>query len=127
MSALWPVQEALKARLDTIPGFNVYDEAAPKGDAGDHIVIGDGTEQPYNSFDHRGNDGVETVHIWTRGNSSMKARQAVELVRAALEDAPLTVAGHTVHLVRVDNVITLKEDEWRHIPMDVRIQTLVAP
>jgi hypothetical protein len=122
---LWPLQAAIWDRLSGLPGFDLYAGVADRTSDGDHLVIGDNTGNPRGVLGRRGWEATETVHIWTRGDGSvMRAKQAVEAVRAALEDEPLEVAGHAVARCRLEFTTTLKEPGWWHVPARFRIHVM---
>ena len=131
MSALAPIQQAIYTRLDNdgplaAAGFSVYDE--PPGEHSDesYVALGEATEarggiDTSESHSTRSYEVTETLHIWARGNSTLAARQALELVRAALETQPLAVAGWGVGTCRYEFSTVMREPGWRHIPVRFRI------
>jgi hypothetical protein len=129
MSAMAAIHQAIYTRLDNdaplaAAGFKVFDEPPDLKYQGSYVVLGEGTEaRGPGSHSHRAYEGTETLHIFARGNSTLKARQALELVRAALEGWPLNVAGHDTLLLRYEFSMTMKEPGWRHIPARFRIVT----
>lgn len=128
---LGPVQQAIYNRLQhdaalISAGYRVFDE--PPDEADLYIVIGDATEVKRGTYGREGREPTETVHLWRQGASSLAAQNDAELVRAALEDTPLTIDEHTVALCTLEFIQTLKEPgrtpeapSWRHVPMRFRI------
>lgn len=129
MSAMAAVQQALYTRLANdaplaAAGFEILDEPPDSAYPRSYIVVGEGTEvRGPGSHDERAWEGTETLHIWARGNSTLRARQALELVRAAIESTPLNVAGHGTKLVQYEFSMTMREPGWRHIPVRFRVVT----
>jgi hypothetical protein len=128
MSAMAEVHRAIFTRLSNdaplaAAGFDVFDEP-PDSRTASYIVIGDGTEaNGPGSHSTRAWEGTETLHIWSRGNSTVRAREALELVRAAMETTRLNVAGHSTMWCRLEFSMVMKEPGWRHIPARFRIVT----
>lgn len=129
MSASAPVLQAIYDRLSAdagliAAGFAVFDEAPDLSYKGSYIVIGDGTEaNGPGSHSTRAWEATETLHIWARGNSTIKAREALELLRDAMESDRLEVDGHETLWCRLEFSTVLKEPGWRHIPARFRIVT----
>ncbi|TVS15196.1 MAG: DUF3168 domain-containing protein [Gammaproteobacteria bacterium] len=129
MSAAAAIQRAMYTRLDNdgplaAAGFKVFDEAPDLSYDGSYIVLGDSTEaRGPGSHSGRVWEGTETLHLWYRGASSVAAKDALELVRSALESSPLNVAGHSTMLVRYEFSTTLKEPGWRHLVIRFRVVT----
>ena len=134
MSAMADVQRAIYARLSddgplTAAGFEVYDEPPNVGGESlrvqtSHIVIGDSTEaEGPGSHSERAWEGTETIHVWYRGRSTTKAKEAVEMVRDALEGERLEIEDNRTMLVRYEFASVIKEADWRHIPVIFRVVT----
>lgn len=131
MSALGEIHQALYTRLaNDAPlaqaGYGVYDEPPGLEAQASYVAIGEATEarggpQSGESHSQRSYEVTETLHIWYRGNSSISAKRGLELVRAAIESAPLNVAGHGVGLCRYEFSTVMREPGWRHIPARFRI------
>lgn len=91
---------------------------------GSYVALGESTEtEGPGSHTERAFEGTETLHVWFRGNSTLRAKQGVELVRAALESTPLQIADHRTMLVRYEFSTVIKGDGWRHMPVRFRIVT----
>lgn len=136
---LWPVQAAFYARLtadeqladllgstEAFPG--VYDEVL-KGAPYPHIVHGQAIETPRNAHGRFGSEVLLTEHVWTRdvpgARGFKKGLAIVARLRALFDHQPLTVEGHVVVSVRLEQIQTLRDPnpEIRHLPVSFRITT----
>lgn len=131
MSALADIQQALYVRLATDPGlavlgFKVYDEPPGERSEESYVALGEATEvrggdQTTESHSHDSYEATETLHIWSRANSSLRAKEALAAVVEAVESSPLVVSGWGVVLVRYEFSTLMREPGWRHIPARFRI------
>ena len=133
--AALPVQKAVRDALiaDTqlmslIEGvFDFVDEKQPYP----YIETGQATETPDNAHDRHSSSTLVTLHIWSQSRGFAEALTIATHVIQALDHAPLTIEGHTHTWTRFVALQTLKDPEppgdIRHVPMDFRIGTEVAP
>lgn len=129
MSALWPVQTAVYARLTSDAALTaratggVHDGEAPQGAAMPYIVIGEATETRADVFGRRGWSDTLTIHIWSRYPGRMEVLDTLQLIDAALRE-PLTLTGHTAaRLKREFGEVIYDPDGARHVPARYRITT----
>lgn len=129
MSAMTPLQQAIYDRLSgsaelQTAGFAVFDEPPSLTYQGSYIVIGEGTEvEGPGSHSTRAYEATETLHIWAKGESTLKARQVLEILRDAMESERLEIEGHETLWCRLEFSTVMKETGWRHIPARFRIVT----
>lgn len=120
-----PVQEAVDAVLVADPRFGegrVFD-AVPDAEPGWYVVIGDLTEVPSagNTHDDDGRELTITIHVWSSAKGFHEAQDVVGWLDELLHRQPLAVTGwRTVSLVHV-SAQTLRDGDWRHIPVIYRI------
>lgn len=69
----WPLQVALVSALEAdgpliaiLAGDQIYSGTAPEGSAFPYLTLGDSTEGDFNAIGRNGNEGTETIHIWSR-------------------------------------------------------------
>lgn len=129
MSALWPVQEALVARLQANATLmtkvsGVFDGEAWEGEPLPYIVVGSSTEAPAHTFGRAGWSDTITVHIWAAGGMARRdALEILDLVDASLAD-PLAISGHqTARLRREFGEVLTDPDGSRHVPARYRVTT----
>lgn len=125
MSAIWPVQQALAARLKADAALmarvtGVFDGQAPQAVALPFVVIGEPAEVPGDAF----GDAFDTsflLHVWSATTgSSREAHEIAALIDAALA-APLAVPGYGDVSAREEsrNLLT-EEDGTRHLALRLR-------
>lgn len=119
MSATAPVAAAIYSALaaDTGPGgllaassplvTGVFN-SVPAGQAYPYVVIGQGTEQKWHTFDNRGKELTRTIHVWSDYPGDKQALAIADRVEAILDRASLIVSGWRV---------VSCEEEYRE-PMD---------
>lgn len=117
MSAAAAIQRAIYERLRadatlaTLLAADAY-EGSPSGSAiYDHVpqsdqpedtslfpyvVIGDNTAAPFDTDAQNGQETTITLHVWDRQLGTVRAKQVIDAIYAALHDAPLEVAGHSM-------------------------------
>lgn len=124
MSALWPVQTALYARLSAaLPGVAVYDGEAPQGAPGPYVVIGERTEGEQSFMQQTGWNQTVMLHIWERAQTSAGVLALLEQINAALK-TELDVPGFWAARLRYEFGTPLVDGGWRHVPARYRIHAL---
>jgi hypothetical protein len=124
------LQVAVFAALNGNVGAGVYD-AVPQGAAAPYVVIGEGTERPWDTMTDEGSEETMTLHVWSRTAGSRQVKQVMAAVDGVLHDATLTLAGAQMVSLRREFVEVLKEPDaenpaltWRHGVM--RYRTLLT-
>lgn len=98
LSALWPVQEAIYARLNgdaTLLGLatgGVHDQV-PGQQSFPYVVIGDATEEPDHAHDQDGNDQLADVFVRSRYPGFKEALTIAQRIDVLLDNHLLVVAG----------------------------------
>ncbi|WP_406262574.1 DUF3168 domain-containing protein [Streptomyces chartreusis] len=133
--AALPVQKAVRDALLADAGLmglikGVFDFVAEKQPY-PYIETGHAVETPDNAHDRHASSTLVTLHIWSQNEGFAEALTIAARVIQALDHTPLTIAGHTHCWTRFAGLTTLKDPEppgdIRHVPMDFRIGTEVAP
>ena len=102
-SASWALQAAMftalsaDANIKSVLGDppRVYDEV-PRNAAMPYLVIGDGKESDWSTSTDTGTEHALVLHVWSRARGRKESKAVAATVRAALDDAALTLAGHTL-------------------------------
>lgn len=81
-------------------GERIYD-AAPRGVTGLYVVLGDAAARDRSAGAQRRESHELSLNVWSRPGGPMPALEAAARVRALLDDASLTLAGHRLVLLRV--------------------------
>jgi hypothetical protein len=119
------LQTAIYAALNGAIGAAVYDEVPP-GAAGPYVVIGEGTERPWDTMSDSGSEETVTLHAWSKAKGSLQVKALLAAVDAVLHDARLTLTGATMVIMRREFAEVFKEpaeagETWRHGVMRYRV------
>ena len=133
--AALPVQKAVRDALladAVLMGLlkGVFD-FVPEKQPYPYIETGHAVETPDNAHDRHASSTLVTLHIWSQERGFAQALTIAARVIQALDHTPLAIAGHTHCWTRFETMTTLKDPEppgdIRHVAMDFRIGTEVAP
>lgn len=113
------LQAAFVARikaLNTEVGTRVYDNV-PRNPAGKvtatfpyvHLGTGSVLTNPADCYD--GSDVSLTVHVWSRAVGWPEAKRITDTIRTGLNNAELTLTGHTLELLELDRVDYLNDPD----------------
>lgn len=127
MTALWNVQKAVLAKLEADTALmglvtGVYD--TPEGGTNfPYVTIGEATENPFNTFDKKGNEITLTLHIYSRYEGFKEGLQILERLNAVLDYQPLTVGSNSTVYCRYENSITMTDFDriTKHIPARYKV------
>lgn len=116
MSAIWPIQVAMVARLQANAPLQallgnpmrLFDTIAPAGTLTPYAVIADQIGTRARTLDREGDSGTTTINIFTSGESIKQAAQIATAIQVALS-TPLTVAGFGTVRMMWDQDIPLRE------------------
>lgn len=105
----WPLQQAVHAALSgdaTLQGLlgvpaRVFDHVPP-GSGFPYLVLGEATSAPFDGKTEDGMTQTLTIHTWSRYRGLKETKEIMAAVAAVLDDASLTVAGHTLTLLRFE-------------------------
>lgn len=99
-SASWSLQSAIHQHLTShagltamLGGAHVWDHV-PRGAACPHITIGVSTERDWNTGGESGSEHILTLNVWSRAAGRREADDIAQIVRDALHDQALLLAGH---------------------------------
>src|SRR5690606_16412441 len=102
--------------LGTTAETRVYDHV-PRGSNGavtatfPYIALGGGSSDPVDEECHDRTETTITIDFWTRAVGFPEAKTAAAIIRTALHEQPLTVAGHAVDRMRVDRIDYIRDPD----------------
>lgn len=73
-------------------GAKVYDHA-PANVAFPYVTFGRTALYDWSTGTETGNEHLFTLHVWSKAKGKDEAHQLMQLVKSALEDAPLELSG----------------------------------
>jgi len=134
ISASWALQQAVFAALgadDTIKDIvddppRIYD-SVPRGAAFPYIVIGESRESDAGTATDSATAHTLTIHVWSRAPGTKESRVAAAAVLDSLNNAALTVAGHTLVDLRWQDTDTRREGDGETIHAQLRFKALLEP
>lgn len=90
--AMFETLTANSALTALLGGSRIYNDV-PRGAALPYVTIGESTLRDWSTGSEDGHEHLLTVLVWSRANGEREVHQILTSVEAALDDAPLTVAG----------------------------------
>lgn len=116
----YAIQDMLHARLIAdpevtmlVPAENISDRST-RPIAFPSIIVGEGTSLYSDRFNRFHESVTAAVHIWTDETGLVQAKQIAGAVRAALRDAPWSVAGHVCLGVTMGSARFLRDPDGKH-------------
>jgi Protein of unknown function (DUF3168) len=107
-SASWELQKAVHAALSANPaltgllgGSRVYDDV-PRGVEFPYVTLGESTVRDWSTGSEDGQEHVLSITVWSRATGEREVNQIMAVIRDALHDVALTVAGHRLINLRQD-------------------------
>lgn len=104
-SAAWELQQAVQQALAADTGVlallgtaRVYDHV-PQRAAFPYLALANFTVRDWATGTEPGTEIIFTINVWSRAAGHKEAHHLADAVRAALHDAPLSLANH--HLVNL--------------------------
>ena len=105
----WALQAAIFAALGADAGVKsligdpvrVFDHVPPES-AFPYLVIGEATSRPFDAKTHDGMEQTLTLHAWSRYRGLKEIKDIMAAVANALDQQALSLAGHTLILLRFE-------------------------
>jgi hypothetical protein len=123
-TALRPLQTALYAKLIARPALvgKVFDEV-PEPAPYPYVSFGSITETPDDTHDAQGLEAVAVIHVWSKAPGNGEVFDMFAEVDAALDRAPLVVAGFTEVSIKHAQHQTVQDPDpdVRHIHAQYRV------
>lgn len=76
-------------------GANIYDDA-PQNASFPYLTFGQTTERDWSTGTEDGSEHTVTLHVWSRGGGKKQTHEIIDVIRDALNAAPLRIADHTL-------------------------------
>lgn len=117
-SASWALQAAIFATLSADNGIKsvlgnpprIFDEV-PRKAAMPYLVIADGRQSDWSTATDAGAEHALIMHVWSRARGHKEAKAIADAVRMALQNANLTLIGHTLINLRHQSSDFLRETD----------------
>lgn len=132
-SAAIELQKAVFAALSgnasltaALGGSRIHDHA-PANVAFPYITFGRTTVHDWSTGTEDGSEHIFTIHVWSKAKGKSQALEIMDIAGAALHDADLTLAGHTlVNLRREFEEVRFDDDLAVHHGL-VRFRAVTEP
>jgi hypothetical protein len=127
MSATLAVQQTFLQILTTDPELSekisgVFD-SVKQDQAFPYVTIGEGFSNPFNSFEHPGEEVVPTIHIWSRYKGFKEGQEIAADIHRLLTNKTIEVEGYGNVDCFFDNSETMRDTDGitRHIMLRYRL------
>jgi len=107
-------------------GARVYDEV-PAGTALPYVTLGEARITDYSTGDGVGEEHQLTLHAWSKQGGHREAHVIAGALLQALDDAPLTLSGHTLINLRFALADVRREADGRTYRASVRFRAVTEP
>ena len=132
-SAAWDLQQAVHAALAADAGVlallgtaRVYDDV-PQGAAFPYLALANFTVRDWATGTERGTEIIFTVNAWSRGAGHKQVHHLADAVRAALHEAPLTLATHHLVNLRHESSETHRQRDGDSYRISTRFRAVLEP
>ena len=109
------------ALLSMLGGAHIYDEAPP-GAPTPRIAFADVQTRDWSAQSSPGYEQMLTLTVWSGGRGARESLDIADRVIAVLDQAPLTLAGHSLIDLRFIALATKREQAGRYARADVRFR-----
>ena len=123
------VHEALVANAGLVAvlgGAKIYDEP-PRAAAFPYVTLGEGRIADFSTGSETGEEHQLTLHGWSREGGHREAHVIAGALLQALDDAPLTLAGHHLVNFRFAVADVRREADGRTYHALVRFRAVTEP
>jgi hypothetical protein len=107
-------------------GAKVYDEP-PKAAAFPYVTIGEARVADFSAGDEPAEEHQLTLHAWSRQGGHREAHLVTGALLQALDDAPLTLAGHRLVNLRFSVADVRRDTDGRTYHALVRFRAVTEP
>jgi uncharacterized protein DUF3168 len=125
-AAIHDALTANAALTSLLGGPNVYDEP-PRAAAFPYVTLGEARVADYSTGTETGEEHQLTLHAWSRQGGHREAHLIAGALLQALDDAPLTMAGHTLINFRFSVADVRREADGRTYHALVRFRAVTEP
>jgi Protein of unknown function (DUF3168) len=114
------------ALTSLLGGPKVYDEP-PRAAAFPYVTLGEARVADYSTGSESGEEHQLTLHAWSRQGGHREAHLIAGALLPALDDAPLTMAGHALVNFRFSVADVRREADGRTYHALVRFRAVTEP
>ena len=127
------LQQAIFARLTTLApltallgGPRIYDDV-PQPVAYPYITFGQSILRDASTSTDPGDEHLITLHVWSRGRGRAETLGIIDLLRSALHNQPLTLAGHHLVNLRADYADARRDPDGETLHGTLRLRAVTEP
>lgn len=127
------LRAAIHAALSTdsalaalLGGPRIFDEP-PQGALLPYVTLGEARITDFSTGDEPGEEHQLTLHAWSRQGGHRQAHLIAGALLQALDDAPLTLAGHRLVNLRFALADVRREADGRTYRASVRFRAVTEP
>lgn len=120
------IVSAIKA-LATAAGTNVFDQV-PETDPFPRVTVGIGQSVPAPELPcYDGTESFVQIDVWSRQVGLPEAKTVAAAIRARFHDGALTLAGHTLELMRVQSIDYSRDPDGLTNRARILVRALTQP
>lgn len=117
---------ALKTASPAIAGGRVYDSVPPSATF-PYIVVGTGQSLPNRADCYDGTESFIDIDVWSRAVGFPEAKGIADRIRAVLDDAALSVTGHTLELLSFQGSQFIRDPDGLTNRVNMSLRALSQP
>lgn len=125
-SAIHNALAADAALISILGGAKVYDEP-PRAAAFPYVTLGETRIADFSAGGEPGEEHQLTLHAWSRQGGHKQAHEIAGALLQALDDAPLSLAEHTLVNLRFSVADVRREADGRTYHALVRFRAVTEP
>ncbi len=114
------------ALVSVLGGPKIYDEP-PRSAAFPYVTLGEARIADFSTGSEPGEEHLLTLHAWSRQGGHKEAHLIAGALLQALDDAPLTLADHTLVNFRFSVADVRREADGRTYHALVRFRAVTEP
>lgn len=121
------LQRALFATLSAnLADVEIYDHV-PADAAYPYVTFGPATVRDIGGVDAPLDEHTALIFVWSKADSRVEAAETAAAVRAALEEAAVSLVGHTLVSRAVEQIETTRDAKTRIYRAQVRLRAATEP
>lgn len=132
-SAVWALQQSIYQALagnaevvDVLGGAKIFDDV-PQSASFPYLTFGQSIERDWSTGSERGCEHTLTLHVWSQAGGRKQTHEIIEKVRAALNDAPITVEDHKLVNLRHEFSEARRDEDGETYHGIVRYRAVTEP
>ena len=133
MSPAWSLQQSVFAALAAdaaltalIGPGRIFDDV-PQGAALPYATLGPATTRDWSTGSEQGTEHAFTVHVWSGAKGKKQAHEALDAIRAALHDQPLTLVGQRLVSLHHERSDVRLDPDGETVHGSARFRALTEP